>query len=199
MYINPERRHIIEELPLVDSKLEWKNEELGHKGKQEVVSTFEVTDKNFRSIAKIGFHYFLQHFDHYTGHEKEFDGIKNFILNGGDIEEWVTQYPNSFVEDFKGETIIAPDRIGHFFVAEDNGKYIFVKLVFFVGPKGFRNMHYEVRIGKAPGLIITKKNVAHQILYFKQKDDEGYIGEMKKMMNLSKEFLQKMWLPRKLL
>ena len=60
-------------------------------------------------------------------------------------------------------------------------------------------MHYEVRIGKAPGLIITEKNVAHQILYFKQKDDEGYIGEMKKMMNLSKEFLEKMWLPRKLL
>jgi hypothetical protein len=39
---------------------------------------FEVTDRYFRAIAKIGFHYFLTQFPNYSGHESIFSGIRDF-------------------------------------------------------------------------------------------------------------------------
>jgi hypothetical protein len=42
---------------------------------------FEVTDRYFRAIAKIGFHYFLTQFPNYSGHESIFSGIRDFIID----------------------------------------------------------------------------------------------------------------------
>jgi hypothetical protein len=193
VYIDPERKHILEKLPCVKGKqLEWKDIEQGDKGKREFLITCEYTEKYFQGIAKIAFHYFLQYFGNYNGHEKEFDGIKKFIMNGGVVEDWVTRCNGSFIEDFKGSIIIAPHVYGHFFVAEDNGEYIFVKLMFFAGPKGINNMHHVVRIANKHGAIVMpRKVIGHQILYFNEKNGEGHIGEINELRRYDKGFLSK--------
>lgn len=47
------------------------------------VGTVVLTDRYFRAVAKIGFHYFLTQFPEYTGHEPMFSEIRQFILEGG--------------------------------------------------------------------------------------------------------------------
>lgn len=188
-HIDPDRKHIVEGIQnLKGKKINWEDIPLGHKGKKEFLITCEYTDKYFRSIAKIAFHYFLQYFEHYTGNEKEFEGIKDFIMKGGNVKEWVTIVPGSFIQDFKNRFIV-PNLYCHFAVAEDTGDKIFVKLGLFYGPGCFQERHFEVQIGKSPGIIKTPKELGHQILYFKEKDNKGHIGEMKEMRKHSKDFL----------
>jgi hypothetical protein len=48
---------------------------------QGAVGTVVLTNRYFRAIAKIGFHYFLSQFEEYTGHEQMFSDIREFILD----------------------------------------------------------------------------------------------------------------------
>jgi len=195
--IDHEKKYIIEGLSIVKGKIiDWNDLPVGHHGKKKFLISVEYTDKDFRAIAKIAFHYFLQYFEHYTGNETEFEGIKDFIVQGGNLNEWVTEVPGSFIEDFKNGSP-STNIYGHFVVAEDTGDRIFVKLGFFCEPRGLQHKHFEVQIGKAPGLVKTPKTTAHQILYFEKKDDKGYIGEMKELRQYSKEFLSSLRVPKK--
>jgi hypothetical protein len=45
-----------------------------------------ISDKYLRAIAKVGFHYFLKCFPHFTGFEPELDEIKRYIYEGGPTE-----------------------------------------------------------------------------------------------------------------
>ncbi len=45
------------------------------------VGTVMLTNRYFRAVAKIGFHYFLTRFPEYTGHEPMFSDIRQFILD----------------------------------------------------------------------------------------------------------------------
>jgi hypothetical protein len=45
------------------------------------VGTVVLTNRYFRAVAKIGFHYFLTQFPEYTGHEPIFSDIRQFILD----------------------------------------------------------------------------------------------------------------------
>jgi hypothetical protein len=47
------------------------------------LAKFTVTDRYYRAIAKIGFHYFLTQFPEYKGHESIFDEIREFITTDG--------------------------------------------------------------------------------------------------------------------
>jgi hypothetical protein len=47
------------------------------------VGTLTLTDRYFRAVAKIGFHYFLTQFPQYNGRESMFSEIRRFILEGG--------------------------------------------------------------------------------------------------------------------
>jgi hypothetical protein len=77
------------------------------------------------------------------------------------------------------------------------GDRIFVKLGFFYGPTCLQDRHFEVQIGKSPGLIKKPKDICHQILYFAKKDDNGFIGEMKELRKYSKGFLSSLLIPKK--
>jgi hypothetical protein len=48
---------------------------------QGAVGTVVLTNRYFRAVAKIGFHYFLTQFPEYTGHEQMFSDIRQFILD----------------------------------------------------------------------------------------------------------------------
>jgi len=45
------------------------------------VGTVVMTNRYFRAVAKIGFHYFLTQFPEYCGHESAFSDIREFILD----------------------------------------------------------------------------------------------------------------------
>jgi hypothetical protein len=45
------------------------------------VGTVVLTNRYFRAVAKIGFHYFLSQFQGFTGHEEMFSDIRQFILD----------------------------------------------------------------------------------------------------------------------
>jgi hypothetical protein len=62
----------------------WPNEQLpqttmGASGFKGGVVQFQTTNRYFRAIAKIGFHYFLTQFPEYTGHEPAFGDLRDFI------------------------------------------------------------------------------------------------------------------------
>lgn len=72
--------------PLI--KAAWPESILGDSGA--MASTYQgantmvvLTDRYFRAIAKIGFHYFLTQFPQYNGHEPMFSAIRRFILEDG--------------------------------------------------------------------------------------------------------------------
>jgi hypothetical protein len=56
---------------------------LGSTRYQGAVGTVVLTDRYFRAVAKIGFHYFLTQFPHFSGHEPMFGEIRRFILQDG--------------------------------------------------------------------------------------------------------------------
>jgi hypothetical protein len=56
---------------------------LGSTTYQGAVGTVVLTDRYFRAVAKIGFHYFLTQFPQYSGHEPMFSEIRQFITQDG--------------------------------------------------------------------------------------------------------------------
>ncbi len=54
---------------------------LGSTSYQGAIGTVTLTNRYFRAVAKIGFHYFLTQFPEYTGNEHIFSGIRQFILD----------------------------------------------------------------------------------------------------------------------
>jgi hypothetical protein len=59
------------------------------------VAKFQVTNRFYRAIAKIGFHYFLTQFPKYTGHEAIFSDVRNFIID--DSKELIPARVNQFI------------------------------------------------------------------------------------------------------
>src|SRR5450755_1140976 len=57
------------------------------------VGTVVLTNRYFRAIAKIGFHYFLTQFPEYTGHERIFSGVRQYIID----ETSAVEHANVFV------------------------------------------------------------------------------------------------------
>lgn len=66
---------------------------LGSTSYNGAVGSVVLTDRYFRSIAKIGFHYFLTQFPDYIGHEPIFSDLREFILQEGQGVD----YANKFV------------------------------------------------------------------------------------------------------
>jgi hypothetical protein len=93
---DPEESHWVE--PLV--KAVWPNVvfaegQLGATSYQSGATVkFELSDRYFRAVAKIGFHYFLTQFPSFAGSESQFGKIRQYILHGG---------PVSLANEFIGE------------------------------------------------------------------------------------------------
>ncbi len=155
---------------------------------KEFVVKFVITEKYFRAIAKIAFHYFLQHFTQFSGFEKEFEGIKHFIMNGGKVKTWVKQVQGSFIYDLQSPHITI-DKYAHFIVAEKLSSHIVAKMIFFVGPIGNPSSYFQVMIGRNPGRIYYPQSVGHQVVYFDQEDANGYIGIMQKIRKFPRNLL----------
>ena len=146
------------------------------------VATFQVNSKYFQAIAKIAFHYFLNHFNQFTGCEREFDGIKQFIMNGGNSDQWVRQVNGSFVWELNSG-LITTDKYCHLLAIDKNENDIRAMLHFFIGPKKVNpRWYYKVFIGKNPERIIYPQKIGHQFVYFDNPDEEGYSGRVDQLL-----------------
>ena len=144
-------------------------------GKARFVATFTVNDRYFRAVAKIAFHYFLKHFRQFTGLEQEFEGIKEFIMKGGDSDRFVRQVPGSFVCGLGHR--VTTDKWGHIVAVDKTEKNIRAMLHFFVGPGIAPDRYYEVRIGENPERIIYPQGIGHQFVYFDRTDNRVIVAE----------------------
>lgn len=172
----PEMKERIEQLtaflPILQ-KFEW--EELPKEGTIYTTTSFEVTDKYFRAIAKIGFHYMLKHLRSFRGDEEIFAGIRQFILEGGKIDEFVRWTNKQFLMHV--EEGYRPENFGHAIHARANQKLIWCKLQFFIGP-GSKPDVYDVVLARNNSSLIYDIASGHSFCYYSDGPKDGRLGVM---------------------
>ncbi len=166
-------------------KVSWK-ERTDESARVNVVGTATLTDRYFRAIAKIGFHYFLKMSGRYTGHEDIFNPIKNFIIKGGDWRPHVQWHKGSLAANVDRQ--MRPNTYLHLLVGEKLYTVIRAKMQFFVGPD-IQPFIYEVRLAANPERIIADEQWAHAYVYFDKKDPQGFDGIMEPMTTISKALI----------
>lgn len=96
-----------------------------------------VTDHYFRSLAKIGFHYYLARSRRgCRGDENCFAPIRDFIMNGGDSKRFFHESAITFVMPFgklRSGGVKTPQKWCHWLAADETGKVVVVYIQLFVG------------------------------------------------------------------
>lgn len=175
----PEERERIEKLTscfLILEKSKW--EELPMTGTTYTTTSFEVTDKYFRAIAKIGFHYILKHFRNFRGDEDFFAGIRGFITDGGDISQFVRRTQKQVIQIKEG---YAPGTSGHIVLARANERVIWCKLQFFLG-RGAVPFVYELGVARNQTKLVYDITSGHSFCYYADGPKDGKLGVMEPLV-----------------
>jgi hypothetical protein len=159
------------------ARTEWEN--LPMSGKSFTRTEYEVTDRYFRAIAKIGFHYVLKHFRHFRGDEEMFTGIRNFIMNGGPIQDYVTWSNKQIIEQIKSG--YCPVTFGHVILGRANEQLIWSRLQFFVGPDTIPQV-FNVVIARNKPTLVYDITSGHQFFYYEEGVKDGFAGSMEKLV-----------------
>lgn len=135
---------------------------------------FQLTNRYFRAIAKIGFHYFLTQFPSYSGHEKVFSEIRDFILD--DTTEFNADRINKFIS-IHSIPITPPSTgfVGHLLCAEITRGFYFAHFEPFVTPNG-RMEAFRICLGFDPNEQHSDLYV-HLYLYFAAGKQGQFAGE----------------------
>jgi hypothetical protein len=166
-------------LPVLE-KTKW--EPLPDQGVIYTTTEFEVDDRYFRAIAKIAFHYVLKHFRNFRGDEQIFAGIRSFIINGGNISDFVTWNDKQIIQIKEGYT---PDGWAHLVLARANEHVIFSRLQFFLGPNCIPYI-YTVALGHNQTQLIYNITAGHSFAYYKAGQKEGKVGVMDELLYIYK-------------
>jgi hypothetical protein len=136
--------------------------------------TFQVNDHYFRALAKIVFHYYLLRTNRVSGDEECFKPIRNFILNGGNYEEFVNT-PRIFFPQSKE---ISTGWWHLLASSEKNGIAIgYVRL--FIGPL-HRMIDHHFELGRIPSKLILPERVWADGFYYDDPIPKtGRIGEVR--------------------
>jgi len=146
----------------------WPDEQLpqtttGASGFKGGVVQFQTTNRYFRGIAKIGFHYFLTQFPEFTGHETFFDDVRDFIIN--DTKELSPDRINRFIGIHRYPiTPPSPTFVGHLLCAEINRGQFAAHFEPFVTPSG-RMQAFQIRLG-CDSTVQYSALRSHLYLYF---------------------------------
>ncbi len=139
---------------------------------------FTVTDRYFRAIAKIGFHYFLTKFPRFRGDEPCFSGTRDFILKDCPLDEigrFVTESQEQFVYQLR-----AGDRLsawGHLIAVESDYMGLRAKVQLFVGPESLSRV-YTVGLGKNPSPIHYTEAYGDFFAYYPPEERGEFYGEV---------------------
>lgn len=153
-------------------------ERLPDKGVTYTKTEFEVDDRYFRAVAKIAFHYILKHFRHFRGDEPMFAGIRNFIMKGGNISDFVTWKDKQIIEIQKGLT---PNTWAHLIVARADENRVSCRLQFFLGPN-CKPWVFTVAIARNESKLVYDITSAHSFVYYEGGPRNGKFGVMDPML-----------------
>jgi len=142
------------------------------------VAKVHVTDFYFRAIAKIGFHYLLSVVNTFQGNEHCFAAIRRFIIEGGTIENFVTQTRRPILT-FPHPNI-RPRGWGHVLLVENVRGQVQARLQFFLGPR-FNPPTYLVRLSKDAVSIWEIGGKGHYFCYFESGRKGKYHGEVSEL------------------
>jgi hypothetical protein len=146
---------------------------------------FTVTERYFRAIAKIGFHYFLTKFPRFRGDEDCFSEIRDFIMNGCPIDEvrrFVTQSPEQFEYQLR-----AGSRLkvwGHLIGVDSSHMGFRARVQLFVGPQN-RSTVLTVQIGKNPSPIYYPEAYGDFFAYYPPEERVDFDGEVSELVALA--------------
>ncbi len=142
---------------------------------------FTVTDRYFRAIAKIGFHYFLTKFPRLRGDEPCFSEIRDFITNDCPLEEigrLVTESREQLIYQLR-----FGDRLrvwGHLIVVESGHTGFRAKVQLFVGPQSASRV-YTVQLGRNPSLIHYSEAYGDFFAYYPPNERGEFEGEVSEL------------------
>jgi len=127
-----------------------------------------VNEHYWRSLAKIGFHYYLCHSRRgVRGDEPGFAAIRNFIINGGDRMLFFRAPQNAYAMPF-GELpdggIKTPIQWCHVLGADETNKEVAAYVHLFVGPACIPTS-YQIVLGVLESDILGLSSFAHGHVY----------------------------------
>jgi len=142
-----------------------------------VQGTIAVDARYFRAIAKIGFHYFLQYSEYFTGHEDCFRPVKQFIrYDEGTIEQFVVQQRGNLVSDFNYG--FRPKYYGNLIIGDfcNNAATAYVQL--FLG-KDHNPPYYKITLAtNCLRIKLGKAAFGHFFSYYTPENRTQYTGEI---------------------
>jgi hypothetical protein len=147
---------------------------------------FTVTDRYFRAIAKMGFHYFLTKFPRFRGDEPCFERIRNFIINDCPIDE-VPRYLTYSREPFE-YNLRAGARLsawGHLISAQSDYNDFTARVQLFVGPQTRPNV-YTIPLGQNPSRLHYSEAYGDFFAYYPAEDRNEYDGEVAELLAVTR-------------
>jgi hypothetical protein len=140
-----------------------------------VAISFGLTERYFRAVAKIGFHYFLSQLPQYTGQEPKFAKIRGYIVTGDRNVNRANEFVGERQMPLVGEALggARPDGwIGHILCADiTSGGYRAHVQTFIC--EDFQPRIYTVHLGHSP-VDLKNDAVGHAFVYFR----DGYHGKL---------------------
>jgi len=138
----------------------------------------------FRSLAKIAFHYYLCCTQReIEGTEPEFEGVRSFIMSGGDKDEFFHSSGRTFMTPFgatAGGAAITSTRWSHILAVDESHDVVVAYVQLFVGP-GWVPDPYYITLGRLKGRIVLPSYVhAHVYEYALRTDTHQTKGTVHK-------------------
>jgi len=137
-----------------------------------------LTDRYFRAMAKIGFHYFLTQFPQYSGHEPMFSDIRAFILEDGGGVDRANEFIGRREHPLLGEMLTGARPAGwraHVLCAEIRPSECFAHMQMFIS-EDWPAPAYTVRLTREPALFDSRA-AGHAYVYYTDGPKGKYSGE----------------------
>jgi hypothetical protein len=141
---------------------------------------FQLGERYFRGIAKIGFHYFLSQFPAYSGHESMFSGIRSFISEDTNepvrrVNDFIQHRNHPLVYQMLNDEARPDGWKAHILAAEVKPGLCQAHVQMFL-TKENPNMIYTVKLVEDPSLV-GQGVAAHAYRYFPDGRQRTLSGE----------------------
>jgi hypothetical protein len=164
-----------------DNRTDWAHSTVGPIVYGPARIKFTVTSRYFRCLAKIGFHYFLTKSTLFRGDETQFEDIRDFIINEGDVDKcrsFVTYNQQPLAWQLRNGMRLSA--WGHILCAETDYMEFRAKVQLFAGPEAQPNV-YTIRLGRNPSRIIYSEGHGDFFAYYAKEDRSEFDGEVSEL------------------
>jgi len=147
---------------------------------QRAVVDIRVTNRYFRAVAKIGFHYFLTQFPEYAGHEPRFSEIRQFIMeSSGDVDranEFIGKREHALLAEMLTPGVHPDGWRAHVLCAETKPGECVAYVQMFVS-EDWAAPIYAVRLAPDAALVDCRAT-GHAYMYYENGHEGKFAGEV---------------------